>query len=887
MAKQLLSNFGKRGDTSFTTTGIAQGLADIKVDVEDTAHLSQYFKVVEFEPVFTAGKNSISFNGSDFLADGSEIKVEVLDSAGNSLYLAAPPQKSNFVDIANFTVAIHVYKETVSGAGKVFLVGTTTKGEVVRWSANITINTTYQNVSRVRFLSPVAKTRNGPYMEVRPLLYPVIQNTTGSSLSTEVTVSGSFYLRVENANGFFSPGSANYGFVLPANAAIVLWSAVTGDPNNRVDSFNSQMEGQPITLHYDYVNLKTQDNPPIYQYRHADTTATITRVRSTNEIEVSTIPLGPIAQLSSSGGQFTSSYSQILYVRQAVTVPCTSVWIHDTLPGYMETQVNSDTFTASMVGDNITMNYASITLDYPFSYAFNPAVPNSQNRYPVTASNFIIQAVTGSRIIHTNPFTYSLVQGSGFGTHITPYTASKVTGSITVLSASNPYQQYVDAAGSASLMKKSYADIVYRNLNTFSGYVARHKLYARSNIYPGNFELIDDTVLGPSELLVDPITANKNFSTLGVFANQDHINQYWFASSASLNLIFSNKPRLNSMIIRPTPDYSAADGNSYVIVKAGAVEVVNDSNYYPYDAAEFSEFSGVGYTSNFIFVEENVLFVLTSDMIVNKDKEDMAKVMFFLTSSSDGIQGEKNYDPTYGLKLGEIVVSDKVTSRVFSPGDAPKLFFTPLHDYYGALIVVPVNCEVMLSNVSMKNYGDYGYSPGACVVQIPFPINIANEKWTLKSELFDANYNLIYTLTPVDATFDPAGASLFGTNALGSSGGSGGVPSTLPTLTLTGQLYLPYIGQCNIPKRFMGYNIPQHFPPLSGEGSVCYTQVSDLSLIPTNTNVTTKDYISVTTEEGSGQHTGRAIAVRYSGSTPSVFGRRVYVTPAGVKTTYL
>ena len=69
MAKQLLTNFGKRGDTSFTTTGVAQGLADIRVDVEDTAHLSQYFKVVEFEPVFTAGKNSISFNGSDFLAD--------------------------------------------------------------------------------------------------------------------------------------------------------------------------------------------------------------------------------------------------------------------------------------------------------------------------------------------------------------------------------------------------------------------------------------------------------------------------------------------------------------------------------------------------------------------------------------------------------------------------------------------------------------------------------------------------------------------------------------------------------------------------------------------------------------------------------------------------
>ena len=883
MAKQLLSNFGKQGATSFTTTGIAQGLDQIKVDIEDTAHLSKYFKVVEFDPVFTAGKNSISFNGSDLLKDGSEIKVEVLDGDGNSLYLAAPPPKSSFVDIANFTVAIHVYKETVSGAGKVFLVGTTVKGEVVRWSANITINTSYQNVSRVRFLSSIPGS-NGPYMEARPLLYPVIQNTTGSTLTTDVTVSGSFYLRVENSNGYYSPGNPNYGAVLPSNAAIVIWSAVAGDPNNRVDSFNSQMEGQPITLHYDYANVKIQDNPTIYQYRHADVDAIINKVRSTTEIEVSTIPLGPIAQISSSGGQFTSSYAQVTYLRQLTTVPCTSVWIHDTLPGYMETLVNTDLFTASMVGESVTMTYTSLTLNSPYP-PFNPAVKTSLNHWPVTASNYTIQTVTGSRIIHTAPFTYSLRRNTGFGYTDVHYTASQVTGSITVLSSSNPYQQYVTAAGSSSLMKKSYVDIVYRNLDTFSGYVARHKLYARSNIYPGNFELIDDTVLGPSELLVDPITANKNFSTLGVFANQDHINSYWFASSASLNLIYSDKPRLNTMIVRATPDYSAADGNSYVIVKAGAIGVINDANYYPYDAAEFSEFSGVGYTSNFIFVEKNVLFVLSANMIVNKDPEDSAKVMFFLTSSSDGITGEKNYTPPYGLKLGEVVVNEKVKSRIF--GEPQQLFFTPLNDYYGTLVIVPVNCEVQFSNMSLKNYGDYGYSPGACVVQIPFPINIANEKWTLKAELFDANYNLIYTLAPIVQSFDPAGASLFGSNTLGSSGGSSGIPSTLTTLTLTGQLYMPNMGQCNVPHRFMGYNIPQHSPPLSGEGSVCYTQVSDISLIPTNNSVTTKDYINVVTEEGTGQHTGRSIALRYSGSSPSVFGRRVYVDPAGVKTTYL
>lgn len=887
MAKQLLSSFGKKGDSSYTTTGVAQGLDQIKVDIEDTAHLSRYFQVVEFDPAFTAGKNCISFNGSDLLKDGSEIKVEVLDAGGNSLYLVAPPPKSSFVDIANFTVAIHIYKETVSGAGKIFLVGTTAKGEIVRWTGNISINTTYQNVSRVRFLSPT-KGSNGPYMEVRPILYPVIENLTGSILTTQVTVSGSFFLRVENSNGVFSPGNPNFGAILPANAQIVLWSAHPNNPNARIDSFNSQMIGQPIILHYDYANIKTQDNPPVYQYKHADVTATILNVRSTSEITVDSIPLGLIADVTN--GMFTCSFEKVEYIKQAVKQPMTAPLIKTGSEdvGYMEVHVDTNTFDSSIVGENVTLKYDSLTLlSGSAPIPFNPAIVTEYNQSPVTGSTFTVLDVTGSRIIHTNSFLYTVYQKRrvvpfGFLYFPFEYTASKVTGSVTVLSASNPYQGYVNAAGSASLMKKSYVDIIYRNLNTFSGYVARHKLYAKSNIYPGNFTLIDDTVLGPSELLVDPITVNKNFSTIGNFTNQDQINQYWFASSASLNLIYSDKPRLNSMIIRPTTGYSGSDGNSYIILKAQAIGTVNDEFYYPYDEVSFNQFSGVGYTSNFIFLASNTLYMLQTSMSINKNRDETAKVMFFFTSSIPSIKNETTYNPSFGWKLGEVVVSDRVTSRIFS--DPQQLFFTPLNDYYGTLLIVPIGCEVILSSISMKNYGDYGFSPQSAVVQIPFPINIANEKWTLKSELFDANYNLIFTLPPVVQSFDPSGASLFGTSILGSNVNNGGT-DIQSSLTLTNNLFLPNIGTVLNPHRFLGYNIPTHHPPLSGEGSLGYTDVSDLSLIPTNNDgvVSSKDYINLTTIESSTEYNGRSIVVRYSGSAPNVFGRRVYVDSGGTK----
>jgi hypothetical protein len=153
--------------------------------------------------------------------------------------------------------------------------------------------------------------------------------------------------------------------------------------------------------------------------------------------------------------------------------------------------------------------------------------------------------------------------------------------------------------------------------------------------------------------------------------------------------------------------------------------------------------------------------------------------------------------------------------------------------------------------------------------------------------LFDANYNLIFTLPPVVKSFDPLGASLFGNSIIGTVTSTGG-NSSITSLTLANNLFLPNIGVVLNPHRFLGYNIPTHNPPLSGEGSLGYTNVSDLSLIPTNNDgvVTSKDYINVTTVESSIEKNGRSIAVRYSGSVPNVFGRRIYVDEVGTKFTF-
>src|ERR1035437_9526389 len=87
-------------------------------------------------------------------------------------------------------------------------------------------------------------------------------------------------------------------------------------------------------------------------------------------------------------------------------------------------------------------------------------------------------------------------------------------------------------------------------------------------------------------------------------------------------------------------------------------------------------------------------------------------------------------------------------------------FYTPKNDSYGTLVIVPYTCEVYLKNISFRVYGDDGFSPDLFITRIPWSVNIANETYQIKAELFDINHNLIYSNLNIIQNFDPSGSSL-------------------------------------------------------------------------------------------------------------------------------
>jgi hypothetical protein len=738
--------------SKFQKIGKELGLLTKYVDINDTDFLSKYFVISEFNPIFGSGKNSVSFNGSQLLANESEIQIECLDSHGNSLYVEqSRSTKFKHSDVSKFLISIHIYAETYNGNGKLILVGTSKKGEIVRWIGNITIDKTLSNFSKVRFY-------NIPSLEVNPVLFPVLKKSIGTELSNQIEFSSSFYTLavspkqdVDKSEIDVKRYELDYRLILNEDAENYLPTL------HATTSFNSQLEGQSFDLNI--YNIVTP-------FSYSETSTNITQSFKIKKIIDS------------------------------------------------KTAILSDAFYYQVGKNNVVSNVISGSLSGSYRYI-------SYN----TSSDAYLQ--------------------------FTPY------------SSENSIQ-----------IKESYAEITYRNLRTYSGFIARHKLYRKSLLQSGDYQLIVDEPLGAIELLNDDVTINKNYSHLGEFYNQYHIDKYWFTSSNDFTLTHQVSPLINSMNIE-SDEYSLADGDNYIILKADSSGSVENADYVPYEKVAVDNLSGSAYNSNFISLKKDALYVLSTNVIVTKNKTDESNLSFYFTSSTESIKLEKNYETQFGLKLGNISVSDTTEYRKF--GEKQVIYFTPIDDYYGTIVVVPYKCNATLSEFSLKAYGDYGFSPDVLVTKIPFKVNMANETFDIKAELFDVNSNLVFSNLITRQTFDPDGESLYQYMAGYGTLDPTKVAKISGSLTVSQSLFLPNLESCPPSGvRLVGWHYPETFPPSDTDGKLCTTNVA--------ITIDNENDIMLTSYDGSGGENTRVLAVRFNGDAGE--GRKIIIDPDGTKHNY-
>lgn len=404
---------------------------------------------------------------------------------------------------------------------------------------------------------------------------------------------------------------------------------------------------------------------------------------------------------------------------------------------------SSANFSSSVKNSQIQL-YVNKIKDYA---SFNEININT------TASFLIKDVLNTTTLILDTPFTYNnKVATITSGNYKIVY--NDITYNSNLFLSSSYLQESLGLSGAKQYKKFSYAKIIYKNINTFTGKPAKHKVYRKSLRTLGDFESVIDETFGDTEILRDPVTPNKAFERLGSFFSQFHINNFWFTSSNNLSLKYDNQTFIDGLKI------SGSNLNgTYAIVKSNTSFTNRNVSYLPYNVTEQSAQSGSNFDSNFLGFYKNTDYVFSfRTSVIEKDSSATAKLKFYITSSLSSVNKNIGYDSNRGVLIAEFAYSGSTTGKYFDQKQNFEFKFP--EDLYGTLVVYPENVkQIIVSDLSIKVSELYGYTGNAYYVKVPFPVNVANEVFEIKSELYDVNSNLSYTNLRTVQVFDPSGSS--------------------------------------------------------------------------------------------------------------------------------
>ena len=317
----------------------------------------------------------------------------------------------------------------------------------------------------------------------------------------------------------------------------------------------------------------------------------------------------------------------------------------------------------------------------------------------------------------------------------------------------NRIKEYSDIYGNTRYKKYSYVNIIYKNLSTFSGKIAKHRIYRKSLNLSGDYELILDETITQNEILRDPFTPNKNFENLGSFYNQFHIDNFWFTSSANLSITSDNTTFVDGLKING----NNLTGTEYIITKVNSVFQNRNATYLPYDGSV----TGSAFDCNFIKLYKDTNYTLTFNAFIQDTlKTPTSKLNFYLKSSISTLQNDLNYDSSKGLKIASLDFNSN--DYVKNSGKLQSFDFKLSNDLAGCtLVIYPEGIsETTISNISLKISEQLGYTSDGYFTRILFPISTAGEIFEIKGELYDNNGILTYSNLNVIKTIDPDGITL-------------------------------------------------------------------------------------------------------------------------------
>ena len=186
-----------------------ENLTSFNTFIVDTGNNSDYFRITEFKDTFTGGKNGFLIEGSPYLKESTEIKMEILDVEGNPIYFEPGNGIPEYYEGISKLIAVYVYEDTPIGNAKISILGELKEyidetGVVrqipsewqgvynVKWEREFKVNRLIANEDRVRFY-------RRPQVNIDEIVKPIFSGNPPTT--TQVgTVNGLPLVPTENTN---------------------------------------------------------------------------------------------------------------------------------------------------------------------------------------------------------------------------------------------------------------------------------------------------------------------------------------------------------------------------------------------------------------------------------------------------------------------------------------------------------------------------------------------------------------------------------------------------------------------------------------------------------------------------------------------------------------
>ena len=491
-----------------------QGLGKVDVIFQDDSPTSTIFQVHEFPDVVPQGKSSFLVDGSNLLKPNVELKIEILDNEGETIYTEPVP---NYLEGTARRVSMEVYSETAPGAATIHILGELDPAEYLNQTGQV-IPEEFQGAYNVRwtrqFYVNTAIPNTFPILFYRQPQVRVFEILKGHQITPPEPIrtieSGSLSLLPTPAGQQEIPPSPD---IDPEGGAGKL---PTEKESDKLGKFFDKLENSFETKAFSTSKpsfrrrgrIQRRSSPEVKKAGGFTKVDDTTGLPKDDSLQFETKKVGGVVEINPPTG--THNLSRLIPVDK----------LPDSFPSELIKEVEEGGKTIRVLDDD--------KVEVPSTFTSNVVDVVNDHQFFLEDDFTIKDKSTGIEYIAPLDLTAPASGGE----------ASIVSGSVVETQATMSYVEPINRIISATHFR-SFADLRLSSMRTFSGDIFKIKVLARSQGSYGDFESIYEAPMEAPEVLVDTSLEGR-FENIGFFHSQSIVDRFWTSGSAQTHVSRSN-----------------------------------------------------------------------------------------------------------------------------------------------------------------------------------------------------------------------------------------------------------------------------------------------------------------------------------------------------------